>query len=105
MSNLQSVQGSSGRFLNGISGNPGGRPRGRQKVAELARSYTSEDVETLVHLMRHGKEEPVRGTATQALLDRGWSKPKVAFVTDGAGSCFEALRLMNELMGQDKALS
>jgi len=30
--------------------------------------------------MRSGKDERVRGTAAQALLDRGWGKPKVEVV-------------------------
>jgi len=46
-------------------------------VAELARSYTVEAVETLVDLMRHSKDDRVRGTASQVLLDRGWGKAKV----------------------------
>ena len=33
----------------------GGRPQEEQKVAELARSYTTEAIDTLVALMRHGK--------------------------------------------------
>jgi hypothetical protein len=86
----------SGQFAPGSSGNPGGRPKDEARVAELARSYTSEAVETLVYLMRHGKDERVRGTAAQALLDRGWGKPKVEVVADGAGSYIEALRLINE---------
>ena len=63
-----------GQFLSGFSGNPGGRPRDEFKVAELARSYTVEAVETLVDLMRHSKDDRVRGTASQALLDRGWGQ-------------------------------
>jgi len=35
-------------------------------------------------------------TAAQALLDRGWCKPKVEMVADNAGSYIEALRLINE---------
>ena len=46
-------------------------------VAELARSYTTEAINTLVDLMRHGKDDRVRGTAAQALLERGWGKPRV----------------------------
>jgi hypothetical protein len=53
-------------------------------------------VDTLVHLMRHGSNERVPGTAAQVLLDRGWGKPKVEVVADGGGSCIEALRLFNE---------
>ena len=42
-----------GQFKRGFSGNPGGRPKDECKVAELARSYTVEAVETLVDLMMH----------------------------------------------------
>ena len=72
-----------GRFLAGQSGNPGGRPKDEYKVAELARSYTVEAVETLVDLMRHSRDDRVRGTASQALLDRGWGKAKVEVATSG----------------------
>ena len=63
-----------GQFPKGFSGNPGGCPRDGQKVAELARSYTKEAIETLVELMRMGNDERVRGTAAQALLERVWAK-------------------------------
>ena len=85
MTNLYDARASNGRFLKGKSGNPGGRPRDEQKVAELARSYTKEAIETLVELMRSGNDERVRGTAAQALLDRGWGKPKIEVVSDEAG--------------------
>jgi len=51
-----------GQFKRGFSGNPGGRPKDEYKVAELARSYTVEAVETLVDLMRHSRsvERPLR---------------------------------------------
>ena len=74
-----------GQFPKGFSGNPGGCSRDEQKVAELARSYTREAIETLVELMRRGNDERVGGTAAQALLDRGWGKPKVEVVGDEAG--------------------
>ena len=35
--------------------------------------------------MRSGNDERVRVTAAQALLDRGWGKPKVEVVVDEAG--------------------
>ena len=85
----------SGQFAPGTSGNPGGRPKDEARVAELARSYTSEAIDTLVELMRHGKEERVRGTAALALLDRGWGKPKVEVVNEGGGGYLEALRNAN----------
>ena len=67
-------------------------------------SYTSEAIETLVHLMRHGRDERVRGTAAQALLHRGWGKPEVEVVADGAGSYIEALRLINEQIEADQTV-
>ena len=48
MSEAHTVRDVMGRFPKGQSGNPGGRPRDERKVAELARSYTREAIETLV---------------------------------------------------------
>ena len=89
-----------GRFLSGHSGNAGGRPKDEHKVAELARSFTTEAIDTLVELMRSGKDERVRGTAAQALLDRGWGKPKVEVVTDEKQDYISALRAVNERLKQ-----
>ena len=86
----------SGQFVPSQSGNPGGRPKDEHRVGELARSYTREAIETLVDLMRHGKDERVRGTAAQALLDRGWGKAKVEVVSNGEGGYLELLRAVNE---------
>ena len=75
------IRDKSGRFVAGHSGNAGGRPRDEHKVAELARLYTKEAIDTLVELMRHGKDDRVRGSAAQALLERGWGKPRVEVAT------------------------
>lgn len=72
-----------GRFAPGASGNPDGWLKDGARVAELARSYTSEAVGTMLHPMRNGSNERVPGTAAQALLDRGWDKPKVEVATVG----------------------
>ena len=53
---LTKSRSANGQFPKGQSGNPGGRPRDEQKVAELARSQTREAIETLVVLMRSGSE-------------------------------------------------
>ena len=82
---LAKSRSANGQFPKGQSGNPVGRPLDEQKVAELARSWTREAIETLVELMRNGNDERVRGTAAQALLDRGWGKPRVKVVSDEAG--------------------
>ena len=67
----------SGRFVKGYSGNAGGRPKDEHNIAALARSYSAEAIETLVDLMRNARDDRVRGTAAQTLLDRGFGKPKV----------------------------
>ena len=87
---------SAGRFQKGHSGNTGGRPKDEHKVAELARSFTTEAIDTLVALMRTGKDERVRGTDAQALLDMGWGKAKVEVVTDEKQDDIEALMAVNE---------
>ena len=62
MQTIQKARLRSGQFAPGQSGNPGGRPKDEHRVAELARSYTLEAIDTLVELMRNGKDERVRGT-------------------------------------------
>ena len=52
----------SGRFLKGYSGNAGGRPKDEHNIAALARSYSTEAIETLVELMRNARDDRVRGT-------------------------------------------
>ena len=94
-----------GQFISGHSGNAGGRPKDEHRVSELARSYTVEAIETLVDLMRHGKDERVRGTAAQALLDRGWGKAKVEVVSSGEGGYLELLRAVNEQIKSEPRLS
>jgi hypothetical protein len=48
--------------------------------------------------MRNGKDERVRGTAAQALLDRGWGKAKVEVVTSAEGSYLDVFRAVNKSM-------
>ena len=85
----------SGQCASGTSGNPGGRTKDEARVAEQARSYTAEAIDTLVTLMRNGRDERVRGTIAQALLDRGWGKPKVEVVNEGNGGYLLALGQAN----------
>jgi hypothetical protein len=94
------MRNSSGQYLKGYSGNAGGRPKDKHRVSELARSYTKEAVETLVSLMRTAKDERVRGTAAQALLDRGWGKPKVEVVTEEKQDYIAALQAVNDRLRQ-----
>ena len=52
--------------------------------------------------MREGKDERVRGTAAQALLDRGWGKAKVEVVAGAEGSYLDVLRVVNERLVRGK---
>ena len=98
MQTIQKARLKSGQFAPGQSGNPGGRPKDEHRVAELARSYTLEAIDTLDELMRDGKDERVRGTAAQAPLDRGWGEAKVEVVTGAEGSYLDVLRVISEIM-------
>lgn len=100
-----SMRDQKGRFVSGFSGNAGGRPKDEFKIAELARSYTVEAVETLVDLMRHSKDDRVRGTASQALLDRGWGKARVEVNTKGGEGYIEALKAISLTMELREAKS
>ena len=95
----------SGQFTPGNSGNPGGRPKDEHRVADLARSYTTEAIETLVELMRHGRDDRVRGTAAQALLDRGWGKARQEIMQDISGpqeSYLDVLKRVSEKISARK---
>ena len=96
MSAQHSHRSKSGKFPPGKSGKPGGRPKDEHRVCELARSYTVEALKTHVDLTCHIKDERVRVTASQALLDRGWARPKLEEVSSGESGYLELLRAVNE---------
>jgi hypothetical protein len=65
------------RFKKGQSGNPGGRPKDGLGMRELARSYSTRAIETLVKVMENGRgKSSARVAAAVALLDRGFGRPE-----------------------------
>ena len=70
------------QFRSGQSGNPGGRPKGERSVREIAQQHTTAAMETLVYVMRTGKNSE-RVQAATTLLDRGWGKPNQSIEMTG----------------------
>lgn len=86
-----------GRFLPGVSGNPGGRKRNTHQVEELARTYTPQAIEALVAALKTPKE---RVPAAIALLDRGWGRPKQSIETTGNDHLTLHLLAAEQVSGQ-----
>ena len=63
-------------FPAGMSGNPGGRPKVITEVRDLARQHTRKAVQTLVTVMQSAESDSARVAAANALLDRGFGKPR-----------------------------
>jgi hypothetical protein len=62
------------KWVKGMSGNPGGRPKLEVSIRELAQQNSMEALETLVQVMRTGKPGE-RLVAANAILDRAYGKP------------------------------
>lgn len=71
-----------GRWKDGESGNPGGRPKQYAELKALCRQYTEEAVNALVDVLRTGAPRE-RVIAANALLDRGYGKPEQSIDVSG----------------------
>ncbi len=75
---LDVVRDERGRWLKGVSPNPGGRPPEDRELRELARGHGSAAIAKLVQLMHTAEDERVQLGAAEALLTRGFGRPAEA---------------------------
>ena len=86
-------------FVKGISGNPGGKPnltpskkKQLEDVKAAAREWSTQSIKTLgAALTAKGCPWSVRVTAANALLDRGYGKPKESLDVKMTGATLEEL--------------
>jgi hypothetical protein len=84
-------------WVKGESGNPGGRPKELEGIQKLARENAPLAIQTLVEVATKGKSESARVTAANALLDRGFGKPK-QFVSDNRDPPVRAADLTDDVL-------
>ena len=66
----------SGKFLPGVSANPGGMPKQYKEVVELARNMCPEALQTLGEIMRDlDASASARVKACEVVLDRAYGRP------------------------------
>lgn len=69
-------------FTPGVSGNPGGRPKGYNEMQAAARKHTAKAIAVLAKFLDDPKLGPY---AANSLLDRGWGKAPQAVALSGDG--------------------
>ncbi len=93
-----------GRFMPGVSGNPGGRPRGAYALREQVRAMAPELAKQLFAIALNDRTAAgARVKATAVLLDRGFGRPARAEpipVTDDLSQLSDAE--LNELIAAEE---
>jgi Family of unknown function (DUF5681) len=63
-------------FKKGVSGNPGGKPKAKESLAEIAREATPKAMRTLIAIMENEKASfAVRAYCADKVIDRAYGKP------------------------------
>src|SRR5450631_1921119 len=85
----------SGRWKQGQSGNPGGRPKDDARLRELARERTEDALNTLTAIMTSRKAPAAaRVAAACAILDRGYGRPSQQLQHTGPGDGTMTLEML-----------
>jgi hypothetical protein len=91
---------------------PGERRGGRQKgtpnkataeVKEAARAYTADAINTLAQIMKAGESEAARVAAANAILDRGYGKPKQSVEHEGGETPISHVHRIERVIVDPKA--
>ncbi len=88
---------------------PGGRPKGSRnkatiEIQDLARQYTTDALKALVQIAQRGQSEAARVMAANALLDRGYGKPRQALEHSGPeGAALPSLTVIVKHAAQSDA--
>jgi hypothetical protein len=70
------VRDNKGRWVPGVSANPGGRPANRGPIIEYADEFTKEAIDALVEIIRDlkaSRQDKIR--ASEVVMDRARGKP------------------------------
>lgn len=87
-------------FKPGVSGNPGGKPKGLAEMQELCRSHTVESIDAILKVMRSDTAQPAAIVAgANSILDRGWGKATQPIESGGLDRLVEVLEARRKRSG------
>jgi hypothetical protein len=72
-------------WITGVSGNPGGRPKGWVALRTAAQKASPLALRTLIAMAKKGESGAVRIAAAVAILDRAYGKPEQRHSADNVG--------------------
>ena len=68
----------------GVSGNPGGRPKGWAEARSAAREHSVDALKKIVKLMNEAEDERVQAMCAMRIRDEAWGKPTTVDVIEAA---------------------
>jgi hypothetical protein len=73
-------------WVKGVSGNPGGRPKGWAALRAAAQKASPLALRTLITMAKKGESGAVRVAAAVAIMDRAYGKPEQRHSAEGVGT-------------------